>query len=587
MMRSTATSRCLTWLTGFVFAGLISGCTTGSQAISQATSSAVPDKAKLQPIAQQQAAPNAELTPSVLYDILVGEIAGQQGQLDTAVIALYRAARSTRDPRIAARATRAAIYAKKVDLAEGAAKLWIELAPADIEARQHYAKVLLDQEKPVEAELQFEKALQIAKQQEKLGTVFLQVAGVMTRQINRKTAFEVMEALVNRYPDSPEAQLALAHLGVRADDKDKALTAIDKALELKPGWQDAALYKARILIGKGVEQAEVFYKDFVKHYPRASKVRLNYARFLVDRKQWDQARKQFKRILKDSPNDADAMLAVGLLSIQAGHHDDAETYLTRHLELRPDSDQTRLYLGESAEDSKQYSKARDWYQQITSDKYYFDAQLRLAVVMAHMGKLDDARKLLHAQQPDSDRERVQLILIEDQVLREAKMYAESMEILNHALKGLPEHPELLYTRALVAEKLDDLELMEEDLTAILKKDPKHVHALNALGYSLADRTDRLLEAEELVARALELRPDDAFILDSMGWVQYRLGNYEKALTLLRRALSLSNDAEISAHIGEVLWMQGHHSKARSIWRRALQKTPDNETLEAVIKKFDQ
>ncbi|MDH5649038.1 MAG: tetratricopeptide repeat protein [Gammaproteobacteria bacterium] len=531
--------------------------------------------------------PNVELTPNVLYDILLGEIAGQQGQLDEAVDSLHRAARATRDPRLAARATRAAIYSKKLDHALDTANLWVELSPDNIEARETLAKVLLDLEKPVEAQLHFEKALLLAKQRNMLGAVFLRTASVLSSQSNRKTAFEVMETLVSSHPENPEAYLALAHLGVRAGDHDKALAAVGKALTIKPDWQDAALYKARILIGKGADQANAFYDTFLGRFPRATKVRLNYARFLVDQKKWDEARKQFKRVIKESPSDADAVLAVGLLSLQVGSYADAETYLLRHLQLEPDNDQARLYLGQVAEEQKNHVAAEKWYRQISSDNYYFEAQTRLAVVMARRGKLEAARKLLHSQQTNNDQQQAQLVLVEDQILREAKQYAESMKILTAALVSLEEHTEILYARALIAEKLDDLEMMERDLRVILKKEPKNAHALNALGYSLADRTDRLEEAEALVAQALALRPDDAFVLDSMGWVQYRMGNYDEAERLLRRALSIRNDAEIAAHLGEVLWVAGQQSQARTIWRRALEETPDNEMLEAVMKKFGQ
>ena len=567
----------LGWMLASVL--IISGCTGGagikpvdgdSEAASVTTSENLPD---------------VELTPDVLYDILVGEIAGQQGQLETAVTSLMRAARETRDPRLAARATRAAVYAKDLEAALQASRLWVELSPESIEARELLAKVLLDLGKPVEAELHLGKALAIAKTRNNLGKVFLHTASLMSRQSNRKSAFEVMEALVNRYPDLAQAHLALAHLGVRAGNQDRALIAIEKALDLNPGWQDAALYKARILIGRSPDQAEAFYRSFLSDFPRAAKVRLNYARFLVDRKQWQLASKQFKRILKTSPNDADAVLAVGLLSLQAERYKDAETYLMRHLKLQPDNDQARLYLGQVAEELKNYTRAEFWYQQITSNKYYFEAQTRLAVVLARMDKLESGRKVLHSLQANTDRERVQLVLVEDQILREARNYVEALKVLNRALKGLPDHTEILYARALVAEKLDDLKLMESDLRQVLEKDPKNVHALNALGYTLADRTDRLEEAEVLVSKALEMRPDDAFILDSMGWVHYRLGNYDEALRFLKRALSISNDAEISAHLGEVLWTIGEHNKARTIWRRAFEKTPNNETLEAVIKKF--
>lgn len=538
------------------------------------------------PVVTEQQLPNVELTPEILYDILLGEIAGQQGQLDVAVNALYRAAIATQDPRLAARATHAALYAKQYKEATSAAKLWVQLEPHDTEARETLATVLLELDDPVEAQLHLEKVLALAATQKRLGSAYLRIASLLTRQGNRKSAFEVMETLVALYPDNAHAYLALAHLGVRAADLDKALKAADKALALQPHWEEAALYKARILIGKqNLAEAEAFYASFLDDNSDASKVRLNYARFLVDRKQWDRAHKEFRRVIDASPDDADAILAVGLLSVQAERLDDAREYLQRHLELNPENDQARLYLGQVADKQQRHADAVRWYGEITSDKFYFEAQTRLCLAMARNGELERARKRLRQVQANDDDQLAQLALAEEQMLREAKAYHEALKVLNVALVKLPEQTDVRYARALVAEKLDMLDVAESDLRKILQKDPGNVHALNALGYTLADRTDRLDEALELIRKAMTHRPNDAFVLDSMGWVQYRLGNYAEAIRYLKKALSLRNDAEISAHLGEVLWIAGERTEARTIWRRALEQTPDNEALIGVIKKF--
>ncbi|NIO42576.1 MAG: tetratricopeptide repeat protein, partial [Burkholderiales bacterium] len=218
--------------------------------------------------------------------------------------------------------------------------------------------------------------------------------------------------------------------------------------------------------------------------------------------------------------------------------------------------------------------------------HYFEAQTRLGVVIARQGHLEAAREHLHGIETQSDEQRVQLFLAEEQILREAKKYAEALETLNESLEALPRNQDLLYARALIGEKLDLVELAERDLRAILEQDPDNAQALNALGYTLADRTTRYKEALVLIERALALKPDDPFILDSMGWVQYRLGNNTEAIKYLKRALSIRNDAEISAHLGEVLWVTGDRMQARSVWKKALEDTPDNDTLLGIIKKFN-
>jgi len=296
-------------------------------------------------------------------------------------------------------------------------------------------------------------------------------------------------------------------------------------------------------------------------------------------------REQFKRVLADVPDDADAAFAVGMLSLQINRLDEAEKYLKRALDLRPQNDQARLYIGQVLEQQKRYREAGQWYAQVSPGEYYFETQTRIGLILAKQGDLAAARKHLQSIQPESDQQRVQLALAEEQLLREAKLHREAFEILNAAERAVPGDKDLLYARALIAEKLNLLDVAERDLREILKKDPKNVNALNALGFTLADRTTRYQEAYELLQQALALKPEDPFILDSFGWVQYRLGNQAEALKHLKRALELRNDAEISAHLGEVLWVTGNRNEAESVWNRALNLTPDSETLLGVINKF--
>ncbi len=530
--------------------------------------------------------PKVELTPDILYDILLGEFAGQRGDLETAVSALSRAARNTRDPRLAERATHAALYAKDYEAATVTARLWVELRPESLKSRQTLATVLLERNEPLEAQVHLEKVLQLASANKDFDRVILRIAGLLSRQSNRPAAFTVMESLALQHPENPQVFLALAHLGVRAGDLERAQPAIDQALSLKPDWEEAALYKARILIGRNeTEAVQQFYEAYLDEHAGASKLRLNYARFLVDHKQWQLAHKQFKHVVRDAPDDAEAIFAVGLLSVQAERYKEAEKYLQMNLKLQPENDQARLYLGQVAEKRNNFANAAKWYGQVRDTKHYFEAQTRLGIMIARQGHLDEARKHLHEIDTENEKQKVQLILAEEQILREAKAYHEALKVLNVAINTLPEHTDLRYARALVAEKLDMIPLSESDLRTILKKDPKNVHALNALGYTLADRTDRLEEAKKLIEKALKQKPDDAFVLDSLGWVYYRMGDYQKAVELLNNALSMRNDAEISAHLGEVLWVIGERSEARSVWERALSRSPESESLQGVIKRF--
>ncbi len=541
-----------------------------------------------EPARAKENLPKVALTPDILYNLLVGEIAGQRGQIGVAASTLGKVAQETRDPRIAERATLAALYAKRYTEALKSAQLWSTLQPDDTEAREAVITALLELKRVVEAESQFKSLFEMEETRRHLDQAYLRAAAILGRASDRAAGIEVMRALVALHPQQASAQFAMAHLMVRGGDLENALASDEEALKLRPDWEDAALFKARILMSlKEPKKAGEFFARFLDSNPGATGVRLNYARFLIDQKDWETALEQFKRVASDMPDDADTIYAVGLLSLQTGHLDDAEKYLKRALALHPQNNQARLYLGEVAEQRKRYDEAARWYHEIRNGEYYFEAQLRLGVVQAKHGDLAAARQHLESIEPQNDRERVQLALTEEQILREARKYHQALDVMNAAIKTVPGDKDLLYARALVAEKLDMFDVTEHDLREILKQDPKNVNALNALGYTLTDRTTRYKEALELLQQAMALKPNDAYIMDSMGWVQYRLGNNTEAVKYLKQALEIRNDAEIAAHLGEVLWVMGNHSEAESVWNRALRETPDNEALNNVIKKFKQ
>ena len=529
--------------------------------------------------------PAVSLTPDVMYSLLLGEIAAHRGQMDVSVAALTRAAQKTRDPRLAERATLAALYAHRPQEALGNARIWVELRPENSEAHEALAAALMENGKPAEAQEHFEKILTLGGGAG-LAQGYLRISATLGRQSNRAEALAVMRSLVQLHPDEAAAHFALAHLAVRISDLDTAMTAIDRALQISPSWEDAALFKARLLVSlKDMTRVQLFHEKYLADHPHASRVRLGYARLLVDLKQWDKAREQFKRVISDSPKDADATFTVALLALQGNELDEAEHYLKRTLELQPENDQARLHLGQIAEQRKQYDDALRWYGAVESDEFYFEAQTRLGMVLARQGHLDQARTHLQALDPQNEAQRVQQALAEEQILREAKLYSEAFEVLSNALAALPDNADLLYSRALVADKVNRIDVAEKDLRRILKKDPKNANALNALGYTLADRTKRYSEAITFIEQALALKPDDPFILDSMGWAQYRLGNHAEAVKYLRSALDKRADAEIAAHLGEVLWVMGDRVAAETVWRSALKQSPDNEALLDVIRRF--
>lgn len=573
-------------LVGFI---LVSACATHAPNRTEARNAQLPAPITAAPAeaAPQAAYPNAALTADLLFELLVADIAAQRGQYPVAVEAYERAARTTKDPRLAERAATIALYAKDYAKAVAAGEQWVALQPGSTEAHEVVADALMRLQRPDEAAGHFAQILELSSPQG-LAHSYLKIAAALGRQSDRDAAVKIMQSLVERHPNVRESHYALAHLAVRTSDLDLAEAAIDRALALSPDWEDGAVFKARVLVSKkDAGAAKAFFERFLRAHPGALSLRMNYARYLIDLKDWDKARAEFKRVTEAAPQDGDAAYAVGLLALQANRHAEAEQYLRRTIDLQPDNDQARLYLGQMAEQLKRYDDAMRWYKDVDDGQLYIEAQARVAMVLAAKGDLKAAREHLHSLQPDSPQQRVQLVLTEDQILRDARMYKESLAVLTRALEATPDEGDLLYARALVAEKLDLIPMHESDLRRVLQKDAKNAHALNALGYTLADRTTRYQEALDLIQQALAVKPDDAFILDSMGWVQYRLGNYDEAVKYLKRAFSIRADAEISAHLGEVLWMMGERNAAEDVWRAALRDTPDNEALLTVIKKFKQ
>jgi tetratricopeptide (TPR) repeat protein len=344
--------------------------------------------------------------------------------------------------------------------------------------------------------------------------------------------------------------------------------------------------RAQLLARQSRTDALNFMKGFLQTYPQSREVRLAYARMLVSANQFDEAREQFTVLTGEMPDNADVHVAAGLLSLQMGDPDRAETYLTRALDQGyRDSELVRYYLGQVAEERKQDALAINRYESVAKGEYLVSARTRHAGILARQDKLDDALNLLRATEATNDGQRIQLIQAEANLLRDAKKHEAVYKLLDKAVSQQPDHVDLLYDRAMAAEKINKLDVTEADLRKVIKLKPDYAHAYNALGYTLVDKTDRLNEAAELLEKALSLAPDDAFILDSMGWMHYRKGNLDKAREYLDRAWKLRQDPEIAAHLGEVLWMKGSRDEASRLWDTSLQSNPGNEALLETLKKF--
>jgi len=355
---------------------------------------------------------------------------------------------------------------------------------------------------------------------------------------------------------------------------------------LRPDWEIAALFVAQVLQRRSNEEALRYLGEYLQDHPKARDARLNYARLLVTTKNYPEARQQFEVLVSEYPQNADVGMAVALLAIQATDYDAAETQLKRVLELNyKDPDVARYYLGQLNEERKRFEEALKWYSTVTQGEQYITAQSRYAGILAKQGRLPEARKHLQEASASDTQQRAQLTQAEAQLLRDASAYQEAFDVLGQALAKMPNYPDLLYDHAMAAEKVNRLDILESNLKQLIKLRPDHAHAYNALGYTLADRNQRIPEAYGLIETALKLAPEDPFIQDSMGWVLYRMGRNQEGLDYLQRAFKQRPDPEIAAHLGELLWAVDQRDAARKIWAESLKEHPNNEVLQGTVKRF--
>lgn len=536
------------------------------------------------PAPREAPLPKVALSEDILFKLTLAEIALQRGQPHVAVPAFLDVARTTKDPRVARRATEVAWSARFMPAALEAATLWLQSDPESARARQTVIALLVTQSRLDEALPHLKTWL--GAEPDRVGQNFLQLSSLLASYQDKAAILRMLRTLAADYPAVPEASLAVAQAAWNAEDQAAALTAAQKALQLKPGWELAALFQARALQRESVDQAVAFLEEFVRANPGARDARLNLARLLVAARRYPDARKQFEILVGEAPNNPEIAMAVATLSMQAKDYVAAELQLRRALEIKPkDPDLVRMYLGQVNEELKRYDEALQWYASITHGQQFIPAQARYAGVLARQGKLDAARKHLRDVSAGDAQQRVQLTLAEAGLLREAQKYREAFDFLGAAVAQSPDAPDLLYDYAMAAEKIDRIDIMETSLRRVIEIRPTHAHAFNALGYSLADRNMRLDEAYALIETALKLAPEDSYILDSMGWVLFRLGRLEEARAYLQRSFDARPDAEIAAHLGEVLWVLGRQSDARKIWADAQRDHPHNDVLQATIKRL--
>jgi len=515
------------------------------------------------------------LDADLVYAVLVAEVAGRRGDLAMAFTHYLHAAQLARDPKMAELAVRAAISGGDDAGAARAAALWLAITPDSPGAHQLAAVLRLKAGEREDALTHLARVVQLAADPE---YGYQQAAALIGRAASPPERVALMSDLVARDETNADAQQALALVAASVEQFEVAAAAAARAQALRPDWDKPRLFLIRLLLAEGKrDAARAQLEQFIAARPDDRALRLLYAQFLVDEKDYTGARALFTQLLADQPRAPEVLFAAGILSLELEDLAAARDYLTRLYETGERRDETSYYLGQLEERAEQPGAALDWYAK-SQGANLMEARVRTAVLRAKAGEVERAREIIQQLRDLAPDEAPALFLAEAEILDQAGRPDAAMQVYGDALAAFPDNPDLLYGRAMYAVKLERIGPAEQDLRRIIEQHPDHADALNALGYTLADRTDRYQEALGYIERAYQLKPTEPAILDSAGWVNYRLGRYEAALEYLRKANDAMKDGEIAAHLGAVLWALDRQAEARAVWDAALKDHPDHPYL---------
>jgi tetratricopeptide (TPR) repeat protein len=533
-------------------------------------------------LSQDPDLPLQDLDAETLEQLLIMNFASFQNDWSTAITSGTLAATKSQDFRVARMATMLALRNTNYDEASEAAKIWLTLKPQSINAQNMNILSLVGSQQTEAAKTAI--ALQIAEQD--IESYIKQLAGLLVRQKNPESGFDIADYMVQKYPQSAQVLLSAAYVAQVFKKYEAAEVWSDEALSLKPGWDLAAQLIANLLNEQNkLDQRAVFINQFVKKYPHSVAMRINHAAELGRAKRYVDAYQLMLEVLSDAPNNVNALQYAAALAEQLDNNKKSKQHLSKALRVEPKNDDARWSLARMAVRDKKYVTAERLFDQIEDESLYVRAQIQVANIRNQTQGLERAVNTLRALRPRTEDDFLQVAITRHYLLMSARQYDEAFGYINETLVYLPDNLELLYARALVAAELQKIGVAEADLRRIIAQQPKHANALNALGYTLADQTNRYAEAKELILKALVLRPSDAHILDSMGWVSYKLKDFATAIEFLKKAYAASPEAEVAAHLGEVLWESGEQDKARAVLLRSYAEDSDNPILKEVIERY--
>jgi tetratricopeptide (TPR) repeat protein len=527
------------------------------------------------------------LTPDLIYYILSAEIAGQRGEMGTAVDLYHQAATISESSSVAGRSAQVAIFTRDQQRVSRSLQRWIEVDPTDADVYILQAPFLMlqgDYDGVIEA---IDTAMELAPSM--AHDYLTRISDNLSELVKPEQALTILQQIQLYQNNDPEALFSYGRLAAFFKQYNTALPAIEATLKQQPNREDALILKAEILqrLNQGDKAMAILKKPASKE-SASDELLFSYAKILGENNKTAQARAIFEQLNTKLPDNEEILFALGLLALEEKDGAQAKLYFSQLITLGDRGKQASYFMGLAEELNNNTDKALIWFASVPADSHRFQAaQTQYVNLLADNDQLDKARlhlKLLRKEHPERA---IQYYVFEASFLRERGQDQAAFDLYSDALAEHSENIELLYGRAMVAEPLNRLSILEQDLNTILAEEPNNAQALNALGYTLADRTNRYQEAFTLITKAVELKPNDPFYLDSLGWVHYRLGNLDEAVRNLKQAVVIQADPEFLAHLGEVLWQQGKHSEAKRIWQQGLQHDPDNKLLLNTMRRFGQ
>ncbi len=523
-----------------------------------------------------------ELTSDVLYELMIAEMAGQKGQLNSALQRYQDLSQVIDDPQLAERAARIAVFARNNEKALESATRWAYLDPENSDAHQLLSVLYIRQGRIDDAVRELRTIL---RQPGNKAQRLRNIVNLLGREEDSKAALAVMQRLMIGHEKDSEVLFAYALFALRAGAEVEARKIMQQAMAISPGNSRMALAYLGIMQKQGdITGAIEWLQALLVKSPDNSEMRLIYARLLADNKRFAESREQFGILVKAVPENIDVHYALGLLNLQTQRPEQAQKSFEQLLTLQGHVNESRFYLGQIAEMQGDYPKAITWLGLVSDNPLVFDAQIQIVDLLARQKKYDESQTQLELIQANDDKQQLLLLRAKAEILIAQEKLQEAMAQYDYALEQ-DLNVDVLYSRAMLAEKMGRLDILEDDLRTIIGQQPGNSQALNALGYTLANRTDRYEDAYELIKRALELSPEDFYILDSMGWVLYRMGRFTESVKFLKQAIKIRPDAEIAAHLGEVLWVMGEQNEANTVWESALKLTPEDQLLNDVINRL--